>query len=72
MITLRTLLVMGPATAKLWYPVLVYDNYVEEVFFASTIWFPYAMPITFIIPLIMLVVAKVRWPGRRDTPDGPL
>jgi len=134
LITLRTLLVLGPATAKLWYPVLeavrminlfniiqrveaavvinwigfgfikitvcfyafvlglaqwlnlkdykplllpagvlmvslsilVYDNYVEEVFFASMIWFPYAMPITFIIPLVMLAVAGIRGQGKVD------
>jgi len=133
-ITLRTLLVLGPGTAKLWYPVLeavrminlfniiqrveaavvinwigfgfikitvcfyafvlglaqwlnlkdykplllpagvlmvslsilVYDNYVEEVFFASMIWFPYAMPITFIIPLVMLAVAGIRGQGKVD------
>lgn len=40
--------------------ILVYDNYVQEAAFAAKIWFPYALPVTIIIPLIMLIAAKAR------------
>ncbi|MFZ5650045.1 MAG: GerAB/ArcD/ProY family transporter, partial [Bacillota bacterium] len=130
LVILRTILVIGPATARLWYPVLeavrmidlyniiqrvdaaviinwigfgfmkitvcfyafvlglaqwlnlsdyrplalpagvlmlalsilVYDSYVDEVFFAAVIWYPYALTVAFIIPLIMLVTASLRGP----------
>ncbi len=45
----------------------VYDSYVEEAAFAAKIWFPYAMPVTLIIPLAMLIIARAR---EKDTRGG--
>jgi len=46
---------------------LVYENYVEEAYFASKIWFPYAMVPGLILPLTMLAVAVIRELGSRKT-----
>lgn len=44
----------------------VYGNYTEEAAFAAKIWFPYAIPVTFILPLVMLTVAWIQGLGQRD------
>lgn len=46
---------------------LVYENYVEETYFASQIWFPYAMVPGLILPLTMLAVAVIRGLGGKKT-----
>ena len=43
----------------------VYESYTEEAAFAAKIWFPYAILITFILPLAMLIVAWIRGLGER-------
>ncbi|MFZ5648410.1 MAG: GerAB/ArcD/ProY family transporter [Bacillota bacterium] len=55
-------LVLPAGVIMLALSVLVYDSYVEEVFFAAVIWYPYALTVAFIIPLIMFLTAKVRGP----------
>lgn len=57
-------LVLPAGVVMLALSILVYDSYVEEVFFAAMIWHPYALTVAFIIPLIMLVTDSIR--GQRN------
>lgn len=42
------------------FSLIVYNNNIEQATFASTIWPFYSLPIELLIPLILLIIAKIR------------
>lgn len=53
-------LVLPAGVLMLALSILVYDSYVDEVFFAAVIWYPYALTVALLLPLVMLGAAMIR------------
>lgn len=47
----------------------LHGSFMENIAFASKLWTPYALPITFIIPLIMLIKVSLRKIGKKGGPE---
>lgn len=61
-------LVLPIAALQVFLSVLLYEDILQQIEFATKIWTVYALPIEFLIPLLIHLVATVRGPRARVAP----